>query len=167
MSAARATDFTTYGRAWHSPSLSFAFFPGVPDIPDGYLRPKPVYIRPCAVSSTSRSAGAVHRSQVDGESVVHHGREKSSPADQYTEQAPPTSSPEHGAAEYPASSSSTGTAETAAATSRCTSTTTMGASSLPPEGLSYFCILQRYCVLCLLLKRAALRHFLQMASTTR
>ena len=40
MSAARATDFTTYGRAWHSPSLSFAFFSGGPRHPGRVSSPQ-------------------------------------------------------------------------------------------------------------------------------
>ena len=67
---------------------------------------------------------AVTRSQVVGESVSQLNTEKPPLADKYTEQAPLTSSPEHGSAEHLASSPSAinSTVTTITASSHSTST---------------------------------------------
>ena len=80
---------------------------------------------------TGRPIRAVTRRQVVGESASQPSTEKSykCPSEKYTEQAPPTSSPEHESAEHPTSSSSASTATITTAPSHSISTMTTSASS--------------------------------------
>ena len=86
---------------------------------------------------TSRSAHAVIYGQVVDESTPQSGTEKSSLADKSTEQASPTSSPEHGSAEHPASSSpptssvTTTATNTASASSSTTAAVPASIAGLP------------------------------------